>query len=109
LQDDKPSFTDILGIAEEVIDEIGLSTPSKSPGRPRTYDWKLFLAVLLCKGVLSFSNLKRKLRDTGYCKVEGCTEIFGHNGENYADVETSAGSCESRRNRKAFIIVSLSC
>jgi len=58
---------------DETIDEIGMPIPSKSRGRPGTYDWKLILAVLLCKGVLPFSELERKLRDRGYCKVEGCT------------------------------------
>lgn len=73
LQDAKPSFTEMLRIAEEIIDEIGMPMPSKSCGRPRTYDWKLILAVLLCKGTLSFSDLERRLRDTEYCKVRGCT------------------------------------
>lgn len=73
LQDVKPSFTEMLRIAEEIIDEIGMPMPSESRGRPRTYDWKLILAVLLCKGVLPFSDLERKLRDTGYCKVDGLT------------------------------------
>jgi len=73
LQDAKPSFTEMLGIAEEVIDEIGMPMPSKSKGRPRTYDWKQILAVLLCKGVSPFSDLERELRDGRYCKVAGRT------------------------------------
>jgi len=73
LQDAQPSFTEMLGIAAEIIDEIGMPLPSKSLGRPRTYDWTLILAVLLCKGVLPFSDLERDLRDTGYCKVDGRT------------------------------------
>ena len=73
LQDAKPSFTEMLEIAEEVIDEIGMPIPPKSRGRPRRYDWKLILAVLLCKGALPFSDLERELRDRGYCKVDGST------------------------------------
>lgn len=73
VQDAKPSFAEMLGIAEEIIEEIGMPMPSKSRGRPRTYDWKLIIAVLLCKGVLPFSDLERKLRDRGYCMVDGCT------------------------------------
>jgi len=73
LQDAKPSFMEMLRIAEEVIDEIGMPMLSKSRGRPRTYDWKQILAVLLCKGVSPFSALERGLRDTGYCKVAGRT------------------------------------
>jgi hypothetical protein len=73
LQDAKPAFTEMLRIAEEIIDEIGMPMPSKSRGRPRKYDWKLILAVLLCKGVLPFNDLERKLRDTSYCKVNGRT------------------------------------
>ncbi|RZN37097.1 MAG: hypothetical protein EFT35_06805 [Methanophagales archaeon ANME-1-THS] len=73
VQDAQPSFTEMLGIAEEIIDEIGMPMPSKSRGRPRTYDWKLMIAVLLCKGVLPFSDLERKLRDTEYCMVDGST------------------------------------
>ena len=57
LQDAKPSFTEMLKIAEEVIDEIGMPTPPKSRGRPRGYDWKQILAALLCKGTLSFGDL----------------------------------------------------
>ena len=37
------------------------------------YNWKLILAVLLCKGALPFSDLERKLRERGYCKVDGRT------------------------------------
>ena len=59
LQDAKPSFTEMLKIAEEVIDEIGMPTPPKSRGRPRGYDWKQILAAPLCKGTLSFSDLER--------------------------------------------------
>ena len=44
---------------------------SKSRGRRRKYDWKRILAVFLCKGVRSFSDLEQELRDTGYCKVDG--------------------------------------
>jgi len=73
LQDAKPSFMEMLRIAEEIIDEIGMPMPSKSRGRPRAYDWKQILAVLLCKGVSPFSDLERELRDTGYCKVDGRT------------------------------------
>ncbi len=73
LQDAKPSFMEMLRIAEDVIEEIGMPMPSKSRGRPRAYDWKQILAVLLCKGVSPFSDLERKLRDTGYCKVDGRT------------------------------------
>jgi len=51
LQDAKPSFTEMLKIAEEVIDEIGMPTPPKSRGRPRGYDWKQILAALICKPV----------------------------------------------------------
>jgi hypothetical protein len=71
LQDAKPSFMEMLRIAEEVIDEIGMPMPSKSRGRPRAYDWKQILAVLLCKGVSPFSDLERKL--PGYCEVDGRT------------------------------------
>ena len=49
-----------------------LPTPPKSRGRPRGYDWKQILAALICKGTLSFSDLERKLREMGYCKV-GCS------------------------------------
>jgi len=73
LQDAKPSFTEMLEIAEEVINEIGMPIPPKSRGRPRRYDWKRILAVILCKGALPFSDLERKLRDRSYCKVDGCT------------------------------------
>jgi len=73
LQDAKPSFTEMLRIAEAIIDEIGVPMPPKTRGRPRTYDWKRILAVLLCKGVRAFSDLERKLRDSGYCKVDGRT------------------------------------
>ena len=51
LQDAKPSFMEMVEIAEEVIDEIGVPMAPKSRGRRRKYDWKQILAVLLCKGV----------------------------------------------------------
>ena len=73
LQDAKPSFMKMVEIAEEVIDEIGVPMAPKSRGRRRKYDWKQILAVLLCRGVWSFSDLERELRDTGYCRVDGCT------------------------------------
>lgn len=73
LQDAKPSFAEMLKIAEEIIDEIGMPVHPKSRGRPRGYDWKQILAALICKGTLSFSDLERKLRDIGYCKAKGRT------------------------------------
>jgi hypothetical protein len=73
LQDAKPSFSEMLRIAEEVIDEIGMPMSPKSRGRRRKYEWKQILAVLLCKGVQSFHDLERVLRDTGYCKTGGRT------------------------------------
>ena len=73
LQDAKPPFTEMLRIAEAIIDEIGVPMPPKTRGRPRTYDWKRILAALLCKGVRAFSDLERKLRDSWYCKVDGRT------------------------------------
>jgi hypothetical protein len=73
LQDAKPSFTEMLGIAEAIIDEIGVPMPPKTRGRPRTYDWKRILAVLLCKGVRAFSDLERELQNLRYCKVDGRT------------------------------------
>ncbi|MBC8521168.1 MAG: hypothetical protein H8D26_04150 [Methanomicrobia archaeon] len=73
LQDAKPSFKEMLRIAEAVIDEIGMQMSSKSRGRRRNYDWKRILAALLCKGVRSFSDLERELRDAGYCEVDGRT------------------------------------
>ena len=50
LQDAKPPFTEMLKIAEEVIDEIGMPIPPKSRARPMRYDWKLILAGLLQGG-----------------------------------------------------------
>jgi hypothetical protein len=73
LQDAKPSFKEMLRIAEEIIDEIGMPMSSKYRGRRRKYDWTQILAVLLCKGVRSFSDLERELRDIGYCQVDGRT------------------------------------
>lgn len=73
MQDAKPPFTKMLKFAEELIAEIGMPMFSKSRGRRREYDWKLILAVLLCKGAHSFNDLERELRDTGYCKMDGRT------------------------------------
>ena len=75
LQNAKPSFTEMLKIAEEVIDEIEMPTPPKSRGRARRYDWKQNLAALIWKGTLAFSDLERKLREMGYCKVGGRTPV----------------------------------
>lgn len=73
LQDAKPTFKEKLRIAEAIIEDIGMPMLPKSRGRPRTYDWKQILAVLLCKGVLAFSDLERELRDLRYCEVDGLT------------------------------------
>ena len=72
LQDAKPSFKEKIRFAEKAIDEIGMPMSPKTRGRRRKYDWKGILAALLCKGVRSFSDLERELRDMGYCKVDGC-------------------------------------
>jgi hypothetical protein len=60
------TFRDKIKLAEMVVREIGPPWKESERGRPSMFDSTKLCAPLLCKGGLSFVNLRGEMRNIGY-------------------------------------------